>query len=250
MNQEEKIRLARTQPGWMYEFDLGDGVITPLLSKELRSIHTTRERMIFPLLDKLYPKGLGGAGCLDIACYFSHLLYDRGGRVTGLDIRQLNIERARLIAELQARDPARLRFEVVDMFQFEAAPETFEVTMFLGLLYHIEDPMGALRRIYKWTRTACFMETQLTRQKDPIVSGWGQTGVFMNLSSGMAIHEEPDAGNNNLASFKTLSFIPNAAAVRQMFFAAGVKQVMQIAAPPGSNLQYVAQDRGVFLALK
>ena len=28
MNQEEKIRLARTPPGWMYEFDLGDGIIT------------------------------------------------------------------------------------------------------------------------------------------------------------------------------------------------------------------------------
>ena len=58
MTKEERLALANSEPRWMYEFDLGDGIKTPLLAEELRSVHVTREKAIFPLIDRLYPKGL------------------------------------------------------------------------------------------------------------------------------------------------------------------------------------------------
>jgi len=73
----------------MYEFDLGEGVKTPLLLEELRSVHQTREQMILPIIGKFFPRGLSGKYCLDVACnegYFSHLLYKRGAKVRGTDI--------------------------------------------------------------------------------------------------------------------------------------------------------------------
>ena len=42
MTREERLQLAHAPPAWMYEFDLGDGIVTPLLSPELRQIHRTR----------------------------------------------------------------------------------------------------------------------------------------------------------------------------------------------------------------
>jgi tRNA (mo5U34)-methyltransferase len=253
MTREEKLRLANTPPGWMYEFDLGDGVKTPLLIEELRSIHQTREQMVISALDQYFPDGLAGKYCLDVACnegYFSHLLFQRGAVVKGVDVRELNIERARKIQVILGHDPRRLVFEVGDFLNNNDASNTYDLTLFLGLLYHLENPMGAIRTLHRITRTLCIVETQLTRQNAPVISGWGQTGVALELPASLAIYSEPDMDLNNLAASGSLSFIPNAAAVHQFLSAAGFRQVIQLPAKPGANGQYINHDRGVFLALK
>ncbi len=253
MTREEKQTLANSEPRWMYEFDLGDGIKTPLLTEELRSVHETREKAIFPLIDRLYPKGLERRHCLDVACnegYFSQLLYQRGAAVKGIDIRDLNIQRARTIQELYRLDFERLRFEVADFLLNQDSPDTYELVFFLGLLYHLENPMGALRILYRITRTLVVIDTQLTRQNKPVETGWGQTSVTLELAASVALLQQEDSEINNLASWKNLSFIPNAAAVRQMLFAAGFSSVLQLAVPPGSNPQYLNNDRGIFVAFK
>ena len=51
------------------------------------------------------------------------------------------------------------------------------------------------------------VETQLTRQQAPVVSGWGQTGKFLELPAALAIYREPDVGENRLAAHRGLSFM-------------------------------------------
>lgn len=253
LDRDQIEKLATMGPRWMYEFDLGDGIKTPLLAEELRSIHQTRGEMIFQEIDRQYPDGLKGTRCLDVACnegYFSHLLYQRGANVTGIDIRSTNIERALAIRELYGLDPDRLSFKVSDFYELPREPETYEIVLFLGLLYHIENPMLAIRKLHRLTQRFCVIETQLTRQQSAITAGWGQTGVFLELPASMAIHRETDADGNHLASFHTLSFIPNVAAVHLMLEAAGFRDVMQAVALSGMNPQYLANDRGVFFACK
>lgn len=253
MTPQEKQKLANTPPAWMYEFDLGDGIKTPLLTEELRSIHQTRQQMILPLIEQWHPAGLTGIRCLDVACnegYFSHLLYHRGATVRGTDIRECNIQRAQAVQEILGYDPSRLVFVVEDFLENRDGPESYDLTLFLGLLYHLDNPMGALRNLARITRKHCFIETQLTRRGEPIISGWGQTGVELTLSASLAIHQETDEAGNNLASLGSLSFIPNAEAVQLMLFAAGFSYVEQVAVCPGMNPQYLANDRGVFVATK
>ena len=237
----------------MYEFDLGDGIKTPILTEELGSIHQTREQLIFSEIDRLYPQGLKDLDCLDVACnegYFSHLLYHRGARVRGIDIRACNIERARFVQQVFGYSPSRLEFKEEDFFESPEPANPYEIVFFLGLLYHIENPMLALRKLHRLTRRLLVIETQLTQQKDPVRSGWGQTGVFMELPASMAILEETDPETNNLASFHTLSFIPNAAAVHLMLTAAGFKKVVQALPHEGMNPQYCENDRAVLFAWK
>ena len=253
MNRQEKLQLIQTPPAWMYPFDLGDGLKTPLLDEELRSIHQTREEMILPVVDRIFPDGLGGMKALDIACnegYFSHLLYQRGAMVTGIDIRKVNIERARIIRNLYGYDSKRLQFEVADLFDITGESETYDLTLFLGILYHIENPMGALRMLYRITKTLCVIETQLTRQHQPIESGWGTTGSSRELPASLAVFCEPDQEKSNLSSLGTLSFIPNEAAVILMLKSAGFSDIVRVPARPNHNPQYVQKDRGVFHALK
>jgi tRNA (mo5U34)-methyltransferase len=232
MTQDEKLLLANSEPAWMYEFDLGDGVKTRLLSDELRSIHQTREEMIMSLIDRLFPEGLRGNTCLDVACnegYFSHLLYRRGGRVKGIDVREVNVQRACAVREIMGYDPTLLVFQVEDFFKNQ-------------------DPMGALRKLRSLTGIVSVIETQLTRQRDPIKSGWGQTAVTLELPASLALHQQTDTDSNRLAALNVLSFVPNVAAVKQMLYSAGFSTVVQICARPWHNPQYVNVDRGVFLA--
>jgi tRNA (mo5U34)-methyltransferase len=251
LNRDQLERLATNGPRWMYEFDLGDGLKTPLLAEELRSIHQTRVDMIFREIDRRYPQGLKGIRCLDVACnegYFSHLLYQRGADVSGIDIRPSNIERALAIRDVYGLDSDRLRFKVFDFYELSSETEACEIVLFLGLLYHLENPMLAIRKLHRLTKQFCVIETQLTRQHSAVTAGWGETGVFLELPASMAIHRETDADENNLASFHTLSFIPNAAAVHLMLESAGFREVAQAKALPGMNPQYLANDRGVFFA--
>ncbi len=253
MTREEKIKWVNTPPAWMYEFDLGDGVKTPLLIGELRSIHQTREQMIMQTIDHYFPQGLTGKYCLDIACnegYFAHLLFRRGARVKGVDIRETNIERAKKLQMLLGFDSARLVFQLEDFLDNTDEPNTYDLTFFLGLLYHLENPMGAIRKLYQITRTLSVIETQLTRQIAPVISGWGQTGVSLELHASLAIYGEPDMDTNNLAACNSLSFIPNAAAVHQLLSTAGFRQVIQLKPHAEANPQYLNNDRGIFLAIK
>jgi tRNA (mo5U34)-methyltransferase len=209
--------------------------------------------MIMPLIDRIFSCGLGGKYCLDVACnegYFSHLLYHRGAKVKGIDIRETNIQRAKAVQGVYGYDPQRLIFQVEDFFSNRDEADSYDLTLFLGLLYHIENPMGALRLLHKLTKTLCVIDTQLTRQNIPIISGWGQASVVKELAASMALLQEEDMKENNLAAHGSLSFIPNGPAVRQLLFSAGFSQVLQVAAHPSLNPQYVNNDRGVFLAFK
>ena len=235
----------------MYEFDLGDGVKTPLLDEELRSIHHTREQMIVASIQEHFPGGLAGLSALDVACnegYFSQLLYRLGANVRATDIRDQNIERAKAIQSLYGLDTSRLVFDVEDFLDNRDPAGRYALTLFLGVLYHLENPMGALRQLKRITQTLCILETQLTRFNTPIESGWGRESEFLNLPVSLAIHLETDMDQNRLASYRSLSFIPNGAAVKQMLEAGGFSKVIQAAAKPGMNRQYLLNDRGIFLA--
>jgi SAM-dependent methyltransferase len=251
MTRDEKRRFAYGGPAWTYEFDLGDGILTPLIAEELRSIHQTRTELIMPAIDRQFPGGLTGTRCLDIGCnegYFSHLLYQRGASVTGIDIRETNIQRAEAVRSILNLDPARLQFQRRDLFDLEPAVGAFDIVFFLGLLYHIENPMGANRLLQSLTKTICVIETQLTRQREPLYSGWGQESVTLELPASIAILNEAHQETDSLAAHNSLSFIPNAEAVRLMLAAAGFERVEQMRAAPAMNRQYVRNDRAVFIA--
>ncbi|MSO24000.1 MAG: methyltransferase domain-containing protein [Acidobacteria bacterium] len=251
MTREQKLQIANTAPAWMYEFDLGDGVRTPLLDEELRSIHQTREQMVLSSIREVFPENLAGKNVLDVACnegYFSQMLYHRGATVRAIDIREQNIERARIIQSLFGLDAGRLVFAVEDFLENRDPERSYDLTLFLGVLYHLENPMGALRLLRRVTKTLCIIETQLTRFNSTVESGWGREGETLHLPASLAIHQETDMEQNRLASHRSLSFIPNIAAVKQMLKAAGFSKVTQVPAWPGMNPQYLSHDRGVFLA--
>src|SRR5205807_5462223 len=98
-----------------------------------------------------------GATAIDLACsegWFSQRLLDWGATsALGVDIRDVNVRRATLVRDHFGIDPATLSFLRADVHALDAERlGTFDVVLVLGLVYHLEDPVGMLRIARALTR--------------------------------------------------------------------------------------------------
>lgn len=126
----------------------------------------------------------------------------------------------------------------------------FDVVLLLGLIYHVEDPVGVLRRARRLTRGLCLIETQLTRQDEPVLHGWGRADHLETAAGSFAARLEADASDNPIASAEvsTVSLIPSRAAVEISVRAAGFGRVEWREPMEHHNAQYRTGDRGVLVA--
>ena len=250
IDPSELTELAAS-PTWMYEWDLGDGLRTAVMGPELMSVHETRASIMEPFVRETLAAVGPEATALDLACsegWFAHRLLDWGaGRVLGVDIRPENIDRAVLVRDHLGIAADRLRFEVADVF--DVGPErlgTFDVVLCLGLIYHLENPVGALRIAGALTRGVCVVESQLVEPHEPLCHGWGTTGKFMTQEAAWAAWPEPgeEQETNPIAAHGgVLSLIPNRAALIQAMHASGFEHVECPQVPPTLNPQYVEGHR-------
>jgi tRNA (mo5U34)-methyltransferase len=182
---------------------------------------------------------------------FSHKLLEWGAaRVVGIDSRASNIRRASLVRDHFGISAERLRFAQDDVVH--VARETygeFDVVLCLGLIYHMERPLEAIRVGRRVTRSLCVIESQLTRQVAPIIRGDGVPGVYTENPASFAAWVEADSADNRLSSMSgVMSLVPNLAALEQMPLWAGFERVDLLTAAPHHDPQYVGGDRAIVAA--
>jgi tRNA (mo5U34)-methyltransferase len=240
-------------PAWMYSWDFG-ARRTPTHSPMLDSIHATRASLIEgPVREALQAAG-PGARALDLACcegWFSQRLVEWGaGEVIGIDVREQSVRRARLVSDHLGYDRERLSFRVADVHSLSADElGTFDVVLCLGLIYHLENPMGALRLARSLTRGLCAIESQTARAETPVLFGFSSRQAFEATNAVLAVHLEPDQATNQLASAGgSLSFCPNPSALGLMVSTAGFGHVTRAEPGPEHDPDFHTGDRTVLLA--
>jgi tRNA (mo5U34)-methyltransferase len=96
------------------------------------------------------PKSLKGRTVLDIGCnagFYAMEMKRRGAdRVLGLDSREEYLAQARFAAEVNGLD---LEFRNMSVYDVGKLGETFDLVIFMGVLYHLRHPMLALDLIYE-----------------------------------------------------------------------------------------------------
>jgi tRNA (mo5U34)-methyltransferase len=234
---------------WMYEFDLGNGVKTPLYLESLRKVHQARHEMIFDFLDGLH-FDYRSADVLDIGCnegYFLFEMLKRGARSgLGIEGRADNIGKARFIEEALGIERCELR--QANVFDVDLGTGRYDVVLLLGLIYHVEDPIGLLRRAAKATKRFLFLETQLCKSEQPIRFGWGIPDTYHSADAYLVLHEERD--DNPLASMGGLSMIPNLNAITTMLRQCGFRDIVQLHSSKVHETQYERGDRAMFVGMK
>jgi hypothetical protein len=150
---------------WFYTYELpGGGRTRTYHGGELDAIHETRWDMLRQCLVSRFGTDFSQLRAIDLAShqgFFSVKLAQMGfGEVVGVEARASHIKDSRMIAEVYGLE--QLSFQQSDVHDLDAAAlGQFDVVLMLGLLYHLENPVGALRLCRALCGNACVIETQL-----------------------------------------------------------------------------------------
>jgi SAM-dependent methyltransferase len=139
-------------PFWYAEADLGDGVFMPASIPAASMASTRRSYAIMRTMLEELIGPLAGKRGIDVGCssgFHTIQLARLGADMTGIDPFNHGIRQARFVAECN-RDSFHTppQFACESLYDYEAA-EPFDFIYCVGVLYHLADPIGAVRRLYR-----------------------------------------------------------------------------------------------------
>lgn len=211
----------------------------------------TMARHAFPTLLEECGGSLDGLRVLDLGCNsggFSVEAHKRGAEyVLGVDIVDRYLEQATFVkTALGIGDSVEFRnVGVYDLDPNEVGH--FDVTFFFGLLYHLENPVLAMRKISAVTEHILVVDTNTIligdEQGTPL---WG-----MSFPSPVASSDDPLASTGLWRDREYCELKPNAPAVTGLLELVGFDQV-QMLKPATEDLPKVYQEgrRKTFVAVK
>ena len=240
----DKVRTRR----WFYEFELPDGTRTrPELPEGVENIHATRQRMLDAVLDQTVGRDCSGLTALDLACHqgwFSINLARRGfSEVLAVDGRESHLEDARLMAELLGvKGLATRRIDLEEARAEEIG--VHDVTLMLGLLYHLESPVRALRLARAVTRKLFIIETQVVPHLEGNVE-WGSTQFQRPLKGIFGVVDETAEGGPE-TGMHGICLAPSIPALVWILQHVGFSNVVRVH-PPADGYEQLVRGRRVML---
>ena len=139
-DRDEIRRLIAEHGRWWHEIEVAPGIVTP---------GDDSNRMKLPILDELgFPKSMKGMRALDIGCsdgYFSFEMERRGAAVVAIDFVP---ETYTGFATVRTILGSAIEYRMDNVYNL--TPEsygTFDVVLFMGVLYHLRKPLAALDSI-------------------------------------------------------------------------------------------------------
>ena len=132
--------------------------------------------------------------------------------------------------------------------RIDATLGTFELTFFLGLLYHLENPMLCLRNASAVTSEMCVVETQVIDEIEGETE-WGASAWKRPYQGALAlIDETPEFDNDNRETGATpLATCPSRKGLVSMLKHAGFPRV-EFIQPPADAYEQLARGKRVVCA--
>lgn len=204
----------------------------------------------FPPLLRIFGGSFEGLSVLDAACNaggFSVEAARRGAsRVLGFDVVDRYVEQAGFVKGALGAELDNAEFRKMDLYDLD--PEevgTFDVTFCFGLLYHLEDPVGGMRKLASVTRKVMLVDTNT-------VPGDDTAPLWRMSAPSVASGENAEGASTNLWRDRAYCQMkPNAAAVRRLLKVLGFDDVRRLA-PKLEDLPpaYREGRRRTFLAVR
>jgi hypothetical protein len=246
MSLEAEV-LARD---WFYHFTLPSGAVTGSgHAADILAIHDTRWRMAEKALRTAFPDGAARASALDLASHqgwFSHRLREFGfGSVHGIDARQQHVDDARLVTS--AMGVAHVAFSRGDVHALTpAVAGQHELVLCFGLLYHLENPIGALRVARSLCKRLCLIETQVAPGQAGVVD-YGSYRFVKAIEGSFVIVDETDETHGPEASTLGISLIPSLEALHFILRKVGFSKV-EVLPVPEDGYEQLKYGKRVVLA--
>jgi len=161
MTPDEILAGLKILEPWFHRIDLGDGIFTKTES-------VMGEPVDHPLgpwqtIQKLLPDELSRKTLLDVGCNAGFYAFEakrRGAaRVLGVDGQRQHVRQALFVRKVLGLDVEFRRVNVYDLSPLRVGQ--FDITLALGLLYHLKHPILALENLYQVTREMLIIETAI-----------------------------------------------------------------------------------------
>lgn len=181
------------------------------------------------------PDDMRGLRALDIGCnagYYSFELARRGAEVLGIDVDEHYLRQARWARAQFGLSEDQLQLRRMQVYELGQVQDSFDVVLFLGVLYHLRYPLLALDIVAGRVRDLLVLQT-LTMPGEEVVEPPEDLGIHDRdamLAPGwpkMAFIER------RLADDPTNWWAPNRACVEAMLRSCGLEPV----GSPGHEIQ-------------
>ena len=235
---------------WFYPFRLPSGATTPSYDGGwLDGIHHTRSAMLDAALRARFGNDFAQRDAVDLACHqgwFSVQLAQLGFRdVLSVDARSEHIADAALIRD--ALSLVQMRLLQSDVHALDtAAIGQFDVCLCLGLIYHLENPVGALRVARALTRHVCLVETQVVPNMSGMVD-YGSYKFVRALQGSFGIIDEIDDTHGPEASTTGLCLVPSTEALCWIMRKIGFSRV-EVLPVPADGYEQLLHGKRVMVA--
>jgi tRNA (mo5U34)-methyltransferase len=263
LDRSAKQRLVDATTHWHHSIDLGDGIVTPG-GKTAHHFYDELRRLHLP--------ELAGKSVLDIGAwdgfYTFHAEHLGASRVVALDhyAWSIDFEKASAYTTQQrvAGQPIRAFHTLPDMWDpiglpgkrgFDLAYQlrnshaevvvddfmtmnldalgSFDVVLFLGVSYHLEEPLRALRRLHQVTGGVAVIESEAVS-----FSEHGDAPLWQFVG-GAQLNHDP-----------TIFWVPTSAGLRAMCLAAGFSAAEIVSGPPSDERASLIHYRTVVHAVR
>lgn len=236
---------------WFYEFDLPDGSRTKsYLPAGVEKVHDTRREMLDSALETQLGRNYSTLTVVDLACHQGwfalHLAKSGFQRVLCVDERESHLDDTRLMADL-----AGVKNMVLKRCDLEDASATdigvHDVTLMLGLLYHLENPVRALRLARAVTRKILVIETQVVPHMGGMVD-WGSYLFRRPLMGVFGVIDETGETHANEASARGICLAPSIETLEWMLRRVGFGNVQIVSVPENGYEQLTGKKRVMMVA--
>ena len=160
---ERKMKALDENPGWYQNIDLKNGMQTKTRSVFREEIDHPRTR--WNLVKDGFTKSFAGKDVLDLGCnagFFGFKALELGAKsVLGIDSNQGYIDQAEFANTVRGD---KCTFKVDSVKNITKLGRTFDITLCIGLFYHVADIAGLVSGIGKITTEMAIVETALYQQ--------------------------------------------------------------------------------------
>lgn len=237
MTREEiHAELHRLQP-WFHRIDLGDGIFTKTESVMGEPVDHPRES--WEVIGQCLPADLRGKSVLDVGCnggFYCVEAKRRGAaRVLGVDGQRQHVRQALFVRQVLGLDLEFRRFSVYDL-----TPENvdrFDITLALGLIYHLKHLVFALERLFAVTNELLIVESAILPREKVSDSFVQELGEIRQTLHPIFYADNPADAKEQVFNW----FLPSVAALEALLRNVGFAEVSTFS---------IVRDRAVLVCRK
>jgi len=221
MTREEILAEVKRLEPWFHRIDLGDGLYTKTES-------VMGEPVDHPLgpwqtIQKLLSRDLSEKTVLDVGCNAGFYAFEakrRGAkRVLGVDGQRQHVRQGLFVRKVLGLD---VEFRRLNVYELSARTVgQFDVTLALGLLYHLKHPILALENLYQVTKELLIIETAIMppeRTPESFVHPLGEKQMLLHT---LAFVENPADAKEQVFNW----FLPGIEALKALLRTTGFDEV-------------------------